>query len=817
MAFDGKQIKSATVTGAKLVNLTVTSGKIADDAIISSKILDAAVTASKLAANAVTAASIADGTITLVKLASNSVDSSKIVDGSITGTDIGSATITGSNIAASTITAGNLATDAVTNAKIQDGAVTLAKLASNSVDSSKIVDGSITGTDIASNTVAAANLVTTYEAGLLYRDGSRAMSGSLDLGTANKITNLADPTQAQDAATKAYVDAVSSALDLKASVRVATTANIALDNTTTAVDGVTLANNDRALVKNQTTASENGLYKVNTSGAWVRTTDADANAEVSAGLFTFVEEGTVNGNTGWVLTTDNPIVVGTTSLAFTQFSGAGSYLNGFGLLLTGNSFSVDFENTDGAILAVANTQDAGVSNKVARADHSHALADGAVTTSKLATGAVTSNEIADGSIKLVDIDQVDVFTPFANFVEATYLRLNGANGPMQGDLDMDSHVIFNLPAADWNGAPTTEAISMFSVAERLDYLAAKEPVLLATSDTDVDIALDGSVTDVDGVTIADLNNGGLVRILVKNQDTNPELNGIYNAPPSGAWTRSNDFKDNVNHEVRNGVYVPVIQGITNSQTIWMLTDNSNDPNPLPNIGTDEIYFSKLSVAADITYGNTGDIQLVGNANDAGSVAKSARADHVHGHGDHSDPNNHAAAIADGATDNNTADGLGANGFMTSAHALKVTASPFGYEGKAANDIDLNTHKIVNLTDPTSNQDAATKAYVDSTAGSAASGDVTNKNMVAEVTTADGQEACATGLAHNPKGYVQVFVNGIKAHVKGDKTGDCYFSANAGVTAKALGSAVATDKLYWNGSVAEYELAVTDVIDFDYIY
>ena len=140
----------------------------------------------------------------------------------------------------------------------------------------------------------------------------------------HKITSLADPTNPQDAATKAYTDSVATGLDVKGSVRVASTENI--DLTTggeLTIDGVATTTGDRVLVKDQTTASENGIYVVST-GAWTRATDADSDDEVTAGMFTFVEEGTANGDKGFVLTTDNPITVGTTDLAFSQFSGAGA-------------------------------------------------------------------------------------------------------------------------------------------------------------------------------------------------------------------------------------------------------------------------------------------------------------------------------------------------------------------------------------------------------------------------------------------------------------------------------------------------------------
>jgi phage-related tail fiber protein len=154
-----------------------------------------------------------------------------------------------------------------------------------------------------------------------------------------KLTNLATPTLATDAATKAYADSIAQGLDVKESVRVASTANIANLNSVTTLDGVTLATGNRVLVKNQTTGANNGIYTW-AANALTRATDADTSAKVTAGMFTFVEEGTTQADTGWVLTTNNPITLGTTALTFAQFSGSGEILAGDGLTKTGNTIDV---------------------------------------------------------------------------------------------------------------------------------------------------------------------------------------------------------------------------------------------------------------------------------------------------------------------------------------------------------------------------------------------------------------------------------------------------------------------------------------------
>ena len=156
-----------------------------------------------------------------------------------------------------------------------------------------------------------------------------------------KITGLADPVNAQDAVTKSYADAIANGLDVKASVRVATTASITLSGTQT-IDGISVSAGDRVLVKDQSNGVQNGIYDV-AAGSWSRSSDADnsPSGEVTSGMFTFVEEGTVNADAGYVLQTANPINLGSTSLVFVHFSGAGQVTAGAGLTKTGNTLDVE--------------------------------------------------------------------------------------------------------------------------------------------------------------------------------------------------------------------------------------------------------------------------------------------------------------------------------------------------------------------------------------------------------------------------------------------------------------------------------------------
>jgi hypothetical protein len=215
---------------------------------------------------------------------------------------------------------------AVTEAKIADGAVTSLKIANDT-----IVDGDInTSAAIAQSKIA--NLTTDLAA-------KAALSGATFTGA---VVLAADPATALGAATKQYVDSLAEGLHVHASVVAATTANItlatAVENGDT-LDGVTLATGNRILVKNQSTASENGIYVVAALGAPSRATDFDAPAEIDGGDFVFVTGGTVNDNTGWVQT--NIVgTVGTDAIAFSQFAGAGTVTAGTNISVTGNEVSV---------------------------------------------------------------------------------------------------------------------------------------------------------------------------------------------------------------------------------------------------------------------------------------------------------------------------------------------------------------------------------------------------------------------------------------------------------------------------------------------
>jgi hypothetical protein len=194
--------------------------------------------------------------------------------------------------------------------------------------------------------------------------GTTAISlgaSSLTLGGLTSVAVTQDPTSALQLATKQYVDAVAEGLHVHAACAAATTGTLAsitggtvtynngtagvgatltLSVALTVLDGYTLLNGDRVLVKNEAAQANNGIYTWATGGTVLtRATDFDTAAEMASGDFTFISNGTLYGSTGWVQT-DPVTVVGTSPVIWIQFSGSGAYTAGTGLTLTGTQFSI---------------------------------------------------------------------------------------------------------------------------------------------------------------------------------------------------------------------------------------------------------------------------------------------------------------------------------------------------------------------------------------------------------------------------------------------------------------------------------------------
>lgn len=240
-----------------------------------------------------------------------------------------------------------------TNLQLKVGAVGLNEIADGVIDDSKIAAGNKDGNAASPSMRTLGTGTQQAMAGSTRLDQIPIPTASVSLNS-QRLINVGTPTGANDGVNKAYVDSVATGLDVKASVRVATPFSVGSGGKPSVVDGVTLAVGDRVLDSQNSTPAQRGIWQVQTvgtgaNGVWGRPADFDTSAEVTAGAFTFVEEGDTLSNTGWVLTTDNPITLGTTGLSWAKFSSSGDIAAGNGLTQTGNTFDV---NVDGSSIEI---------------------------------------------------------------------------------------------------------------------------------------------------------------------------------------------------------------------------------------------------------------------------------------------------------------------------------------------------------------------------------------------------------------------------------------------------------------------------------
>ena len=274
--------------------------------------------------------------------------------GAIDGATIGgssAAAITGTTVTASTCFIGNVTGNAAGshtgNFDGTIGATTSCPITGTVITADTCFAGGLTGTVTGNVTGDIQGNVTGNIAGNVTSTGTSTFCGLQLLGNmdanSKKITNLAAPTADSDAATKLYVDNAVEGLDVKGSVKGATTANITLSGAQT-IDGISITAGDRVLVKDQSSAEENGVY-VASASSWARSDDADT-WDKHVGAFFFVEQGTANADNGFVGTVDAGGTLNTTAITFVQFSGAGQITAGTGLTKSGNTINVVTASSD---------------------------------------------------------------------------------------------------------------------------------------------------------------------------------------------------------------------------------------------------------------------------------------------------------------------------------------------------------------------------------------------------------------------------------------------------------------------------------------
>jgi hypothetical protein len=337
---------TGVIATATLADGSVTTIKIADSAVTTAKINDAAVTNAKLGADSVNGSKIADDSIDSEHYVDGSIDTAHIADSQITTAKIASVDsdqyVDGSidtiHIGDSQVTTAKIADSNITSAKILDGTIVNADInASAAIDATKIHDGTISNTEFGYLNNVSSNIQTQLDAKLVKANNLSDLTSAstartnLGLGTiatqnannvsisGGSVTGLGDPAVSSEAATKNYVDQAVAGLRTRIIAEAATTANINLttdlENGDT-LDGVTLVTGDRVLVKDQTDATENGLYIVVASGAASRDPEHDTIAELSGGMVV-VNQGTVNDNKIFLCTTDSDATIGISNITYT--------------------------------------------------------------------------------------------------------------------------------------------------------------------------------------------------------------------------------------------------------------------------------------------------------------------------------------------------------------------------------------------------------------------------------------------------------------------------------------------------------------------
>jgi hypothetical protein len=445
VTWDSGSLSSEAITNVYIGALSKTNNSIPTGIIATATLADGSVTTVKLA----------DDAVTVAKMAVNSVDSDQYVDGSIDTAHIASAQVTSDKIATNAVTTAKINADAITSAKIADeqidsehyvdgsidtvhiadSQITVAKMAANSVDSDQYVDGSIDTAHIADSQITSAKIVdgTIVNADINASaaiDATKIHNGSVsnaEFAYVNGVTS-AIQTQIDAKAATTYVDNAVAGLRTRIIAECASTANVVISSALEAgdvIDGVTLVAGDRVLLKDQSTATENGLYIAVASGAASRDPEHDTIAELSGGMVV-VNQGTVNDNKIFLCTTDTDATLGSTSITYTTITPqnvgtvtsitAGTGLSG-GAITSSGTIAIDTATT------VDKTTAQTLTNKT--------LTSPKINEDVVLTSTATELNLLDGVSGLVQAD----FTKLAA-VSSTADELNlldGVSGLVQAD------------------------------------------------------------------------------------------------------------------------------------------------------------------------------------------------------------------------------------------------------------------------------------------------------------------------------------------------------------------------------------------------
>lgn len=321
-----------------------------------------------------------------------------------------------------------------------------------------------------------------------------------------KIESLGTPTASTDAATKQYVDDIAQGLHIHAPCIVASTDTLATmssgtvtynngasgvgatltisGSTLTAIDGITLTTNDRILIKDESTDANNGIYVYTSSTVLTRADDFDTPTEMGGGDFTFIQQGTIYNDTGWVMT-DPVTTVGTSTVNFVQFSGAGTFTAGAGLTLTGTEFSVNVDNLTTDISGgnvVVKTSAQFTTPNIGAATGTSLTATGNVAGGNLTTAGVVSatGNVIGGNLTTAGAVVATGNVSGGNITTGADVVAVGNIDSTAGIFNGDGFGLSNIPAANITG------LSLSGIAN------GTSNVDIATADGNISMAVNGT-------------------------------------------------------------------------------------------------------------------------------------------------------------------------------------------------------------------------------------------------------------------------------------------------------------------------------------
>lgn len=332
------------------------------------------------------------------------------------------------------------------------------------------------------------------------------------------LTGLPTPSDGTDATTKEYVDGLAQGLEVKDSVDVTAVTDIDLNSSTdpSPIDDYTLQDGDRILLQGQADATENGIYDASTAAdptTWTRSSDFDEDSEVVSGAFTFVENGTNNGDNSFIVTTDDPITVGTTSISWSQFSSAGELLAGDGLTKDGNTFDVVVSDFAGTYLS-----DDGSDNL--QVDIGSGLVNDGSDNIALDVG------ISDSGTDVGTTNDVEGI----NFGASLNVTDDTGSGDARVTVDVDTTSSTSIEILEGGGSALASDVNSLNFSSNMEVSVTDRQATISVPDSEVQDAVFNSVL-----------TGTQTLISVSYDDTNNEVDYVVDDDLSSYDNSTSDF------------------------------------------------------------------------------------------------------------------------------------------------------------------------------------------------------------------------------------------------------------------------------------